>query len=215
MRLPHADDESELELDVEPRARIESRVGFLRRLRLSGRTDDRRPADDDGGRAAVVADRQVPPVRKEWLGVGTEQPPEVRRVLERRVEVDVVGDLERKVRSRASRAARARFRRDELVDSRDGVLPRRAPEREERVERARLEDRAETCCGEIENSLTRAEPDARRTFADREHAEADCALHGGSIPSASSSSTGSKKLQLPIEWKSPWRARAISSRDAE
>ena len=77
---------------------------------LPGRTDDGRPADDDGARATVVADRQVPPVRQERLGVGAEETPEVRRVLERRVEVDVVGDLERKVRASRRRAARARRR---------------------------------------------------------------------------------------------------------
>ena len=131
----HSDDEAELELDVEPRARTEARLDFLRRLHLPGRTNDRRPADDDGAGAPVVADRQVPPVGEEWLGVGAEQPPEVRRVLERRVEVDVVGDLEGKVRRRALEWHELGARGDELVDPRDGVLPRRAPEREERVER--------------------------------------------------------------------------------
>jgi hypothetical protein len=45
----------------------------------------------------VVSNGQVAPVRQKRLGVGAEEPPEIRRVLERRVEVDVVGDLERQM----------------------------------------------------------------------------------------------------------------------
>ena len=45
----------------------------------------------------MVADRQVPPVRQQRLAVGAEQPAQVRGVLDRAVEVDVVGDLDRQV----------------------------------------------------------------------------------------------------------------------
>ena len=54
------------------------------------RPHDGVPLDDDGPAPAVVADGEVPPVREQRLGVGPEEPAEVRRVLERRVEVDVV-----------------------------------------------------------------------------------------------------------------------------
>jgi len=43
----------------------------------------------------VVADREAAPVRKQRIRVRAEEPSEVRRVLERGVEVDVVRDLER------------------------------------------------------------------------------------------------------------------------
>ncbi len=43
----------------------------------------------------VVGDGQVAPVRQQRLAVGTEDAPEVRGVVQRRVEVDVVDDLDR------------------------------------------------------------------------------------------------------------------------
>ena len=57
-------------------------------------------------RPPVVADRQVAPVRQQRLGVGPEHPAEVRGVVERRVEVDVVRDLERQPSSRRRRSSR-------------------------------------------------------------------------------------------------------------
>ena len=80
------------------------------RLRLAARAQDRRAARHHGAGAAVVADRQVAPVRQQRLDVGAEQAAEVRRVLDRRVEVDVVGDLERQVQRRRRRG-RSRARR--------------------------------------------------------------------------------------------------------
>ena len=100
-RLPergrHADDEAELGLDVEPAARAEGRRRVVGGLALPARADDVGARHDDRAGAAVVADRQVPPVRGERLGVGPEDPAHVRGVVQRAVEVDVVGDLERQV----------------------------------------------------------------------------------------------------------------------
>src|SRR4029450_10923503 len=56
---------------------------------------------------------------------------------------------------------------------------------EERVERGRLEDRAETVRGEIEHAGPHAEPDPRRIAAGREDAEADSPGHAVSSRSAS------------------------------
>ena len=93
-------------------------------LRLALRPPHRRAADDDRACAAVVADRQVAPVRQQRLGVGPEQLPEVRRVLERGVEVDVVGDRERQLRLDVCRAgASARPR----VPARSHAPRRRGP----------------------------------------------------------------------------------------
>ena len=62
---------------------------------LAAGADDRRAARHDGAAAAVVADRQVPPVGQQRLLVGTEDPAHVGGVVERGVEVDVVADRER------------------------------------------------------------------------------------------------------------------------
>ena len=70
------------------------------------------PLDHDGAGAAVVADRQVLPVRRQRLAVGAEDPADVGGVLLAGVEVDVVGHLERQVhrdrRTAAAGAARPR-----------------------------------------------------------------------------------------------------------
>jgi hypothetical protein len=81
----------------------------------------------------VVADRQLAPVRQQRVGVGPEHPAEVRRVLERRVEVHVVADRDRQPRLDVGQ-------RDALRVL--GSLPQRgpqrrpgvAPEREQRVQ---------------------------------------------------------------------------------
>ena len=163
----------------------------------------------------MVADGEVAPVRQKRFGVRAEEASEVRRVLERGVEVDVVGHFEGKVRARGVEGDEIGTARHELVDARECVLPGRAAEREKRVERRRLEHRPEAGRGEVEHSLGDAEADARSVRADRKDPEADGTSHDGSIPSATSSSTGSKKLQLPIEWSSSRRMRASSSADAE
>ena len=92
-----ADDEAELGLDVEPHARAEDRRGVGRRLALAAGPDDVGAADHDGAGAAVVADRQVLPVRRQRLAVRAEDPADVGGVLLAGVEVDVVGHLERQV----------------------------------------------------------------------------------------------------------------------
>ena len=65
VRARRADDEAELELDVEPRARAEDggAVAAARRWPRGRRTGV--PLDDDRARAPVVADRQVAPVRRQ------------------------------------------------------------------------------------------------------------------------------------------------------
>ena len=124
-------------------------------------------------------------------------------MLERRVEVDVVGDRERAAATLASssgtRSAPARTSSSirATVSSQDD-----RPSARNGLSVGRLEHRAEAVRGEVEDPVADAEPDSRLVAADREDAEPDRAGHAGSIPRASSSSIGSKKLQLPIEWKS-------------
>ncbi len=139
------------------------------------------------------------PVRKEGLIVRSEEAPEIRRVLERGVEVDVVADREREIRRRLLERDDLCTARDELVDAGQRVLPRRPAKRQERVEAHGFEHRAEPDRSEIEDAVTYAEPDPRRVAVDRKDSEADPSRHNGSTPIPSSSSTGSKKLQLPIE----------------
>ncbi len=57
-----ADDETDLRLDVEPLRRPERRL--LVTCPLASGADDGRARDDDGAGSAVVADRQVLPVRR-------------------------------------------------------------------------------------------------------------------------------------------------------
>ena len=117
-RARSPDHESELELDVEAPARAEDGCLGIRRLRLARRPPDRRSADDDRPRAAVVRDRELPPVGQERLRSGAEQLAEVGRVLERGVEVDVVGDLEREVHLDVRQRHRLAF-----LDTRDASPP--------------------------------------------------------------------------------------------
>ena len=182
-------------------------------LRLAARAHDRRPAHDDRSRAAVVPDRQVAPVRQQRLRVRPEETSEIRRVLERRVEVDVVADRERKADLGVFERDEIGARANELVDARDRVLPRRAAEREKRVQcrRARRPRRGRAPPGRgrrarrgTRRAASRRRPRRRRSRLRRSSA--------GAFPSAWSSSTGSKKLQLPIEWKSSCRTRASSGR---
>src|SRR5947199_2421883 len=87
------DDETDLDLDVELRARAEPRsAAGLVRPRLATWTYDGSTADDHGARAPVVAHRQPPPVRRERVAVRPEDPADVGGVVDRRVKVDVVRD---------------------------------------------------------------------------------------------------------------------------
>ena len=67
--------------------------GRSRPGRAARRAPDRRPARHHRPRPAVVADRHLQPVGQKRLGVGPEHQPDVAGVVERRVEVDVVGDV--------------------------------------------------------------------------------------------------------------------------
>ena len=67
----------------------------VRRLALAGGPDDVGAGDHEGPGSAVVADREVLPVRWERGVVGAEHRTDVHRVVLAGVEVDVVGDLER------------------------------------------------------------------------------------------------------------------------
>ena len=131
------------------------RVG-VGRLCLAVRPADRRAADDDRAGAAVVADRQVAPVRQQRLRVGPEHPAEVRRVLERGVEVDVVGDRERQLRlDLVERESRRPRRSGHRLLGR--ALPGGAPLRQELVERARAE---------VDDGVAGAEAEPRAAAAD-------------------------------------------------
>ena len=152
------------------------------RLRLTARTHDRRPAHDDRPRTAVVPDRKVAPVGQQRLGVRPEETSEVRRVLERRVEVDVVRDRERQMRARRPRA-----RRDRRLPSRARRCARACPPTTSGRARGTgsafgLEHGAEAVRREVENPVSHTEADAWRSTVDREDAEADCAGHSGSTP---------------------------------
>ena len=93
-------------------ARAVGRASLVGGLALAARPDDVGvPDDDDRAGAAVVADREVPPVGQQRLVVGPEDPADVGGVVERGVEVDVVGDLERHVQRRPRRAAPGAARR--------------------------------------------------------------------------------------------------------
>ena len=199
LRARHADDEAELELDVEASRRaVDGRVR-VRRLRLAPRPADRRAADDDRSGPAVVADRQVTPVRQQRLRVGPEHPAEVRRVLERGVEVDVVRDGERQLRRHLverDRVARS-GRRERLLGR---ALPGVPPLRQQLVERA---------LAQVDDGVAGAEPEVRGPAA---HEGAEPLRHR--TPSRFRSSTGSEKEQLPTATSCSRRTRSSSSAPA-
>ena len=102
-----------------------------------------RARDDHRARAAVVADRQVAPVRQQRLGVRSEHLAEVRGVLDRGVEVHVVADRqrqhaarprERHERGRPRLLVRGRPSRSSPAIAGAGRAPGLAAEREERVQ---------------------------------------------------------------------------------
>ena len=118
---------------------------------LAAGADDRRAARDDRAGAAVVADREMAPVRRQRLGAGPEDPPGVGRVVQRRVEVDVVGDRERQVQRDAASGTRARPR-----------SPRRPPtppaRPHQRVERAAGSTAGPTALARSSTSSSRRAP---------------------------------------------------------
>ena len=147
-------------------------------LRLAARPHDRGPADDHGPGAPVVPDREVAPVRQQRVGVGTEESAEVRRVLERRVEVDVVRDRERHVDLGVLQRHEVGAGVDELADARQRVLPR-ATGRARGTDSGSMPRRRapRPVRREVEDAVTDAEPDARTVTVDREDAEAHRAVH--------------------------------------
>ena len=126
-RAADADDEPELELDVEPSTRPEARLRIVGPFRLAAGPDDRCSSDDDGARTAVIADRKVAPVRQQRIRIRAEEASEVRGVLERRVEVDVVADPEREVHGRLVERNDLVAALDQLRDTAERSLPGRLP----------------------------------------------------------------------------------------
>ncbi len=198
-RAADADDEPELELDVEPSARAEARLGIVGPLRLAARPHDWCSADHDGACPAVVPDRKVTPVRQKRFRVRAEEASEVRGVLERRVEVDVVGNFEREVDRRLLEGNDIAASLYELRDALERPFPGSSPLREKRIQARLGEDRVAAARCEVENSAPDSKPNPRLVSFEREDPETDRSVHSESIPRLSSSSTGSKKLQLPIE----------------
>jgi len=94
-------------------------------------------------------------------------------MLERRVEVDVVGDLDRQLRVDRADGDELHTRLDELLGTGRDVLPDPAAKGEERVERGRLEGGAEPGGGEVEHTVAGPEADARLVAVTREDAESD------------------------------------------
>ena len=152
VRRRRPDDEPELDLGVEPGAGPVERTA-LRPEDLPARPADRRAADDDGARAAVVADRHPLPVGRQRVTVGAQHAPAVLGVVARGEEVDVVGDVERQDRlriggrgdagaivepgdRRCQLGTRARAERHQLVQDR---LAQRLRDLGSDVERARVE----------------------------------------------------------------------------
>ncbi len=145
-----ADHEAELGLDVEAGARAERGSGVGGRLALPVRPDDRGARRDHGAGAAVVADREVLPVRQQRLLVRPEDLAHVGGVRLGGVEVDVVADLERHPQRHLGQ--RHQVRLDVLAARRVAQQggdpapygrPRVAALRHQRVERGRREDRCQ------------------------------------------------------------------------
>src|SRR6266545_2075239 len=175
-----ADHEAELELEVELLRRAEV-VG----LALTAWPPDLRAADDDRARAAVVADWEPAPVRRQRLLVGPEHPPHVRRVLERRVEVDVVRDRKRQLPLHLGNRYFLSLFRDQVP-------------RQDRIARA-----------QVDHDIALEAPDMPcDTLSLGENAD----LHR--IPSAFSSPTGSSNEQEPIDANRSRRTQAHSSASA-
>ena len=199
----HADDEAELELDVEPSRRAERRARRPRRgtARTAARSACRSPrrcrrgrgSRRAGGASSAAAARRP----------GRKMPAEVRRVLERRVEVDVVGDRRTAAAARPCRAGsrRPRGRRGAPTASSVARSQARPSLRQQLVERA---------LAEIDDRVAGAEPEVCRAADGDERSEA--LRHR--TPSCFRSSTGSKKEQLPTATSCSRRTRASSSASA-
>ena len=156
------------------RRRAERRRALVGRLALPGRPGDRRAGHDDGAGPAVVADREVPPVRGERLAVGPEHLADVGRVVERGVEVDVVGDLEGQVQSHLLEGQRLAAALDEGAHLLAGLPPHLRAERHEGVERRLGELRPPGLAVQVDHPgpvvVVVPHADPARTARDREDA---------------------------------------------
>ena len=146
-----ADHDAHFQLEIEPLARPEARHLRRRRLQLPARPAHLGAADDDGGGAAVIADRHVQPVRLQRIVLAAEHDADIGGVLLRRIEIGVACDRDRQmqfdVRHRHQRALAqfvvvAQLRMvvaQQLADPRPGARPDFWPQRHERIERRRRE----------------------------------------------------------------------------
>ncbi|CAM5670466.1 hypothetical protein SFUMM280S_02366 [Streptomyces fumanus] len=138
----HTDDETDLGLDVQPDGRPEDGRGVGGSLALPAGAYDVRAGDHHRAGAAVVADREVLPVRRQGVGgVGAEDPADVPGVVLGGVEVDVVGDLEGQVQGDRGQGVEQRFEGRAVGGDRHpgrqrapDVGPGGAPGRQQRVE---------------------------------------------------------------------------------
>jgi hypothetical protein len=148
--IARAGDEPELELEVEVAARPERRTGRIRCHRLPARAPYRRAAHDDVRRTAMIADRDVAIILQERRA-GPKDRARIRRMLDRRIEVDVILDVDRK-RHRDVGATNERGldqrtlsmcdgRTDEMLQTRAKLRPTLASGREECVQRRRAIER--------------------------------------------------------------------------
>ena len=134
----------------------------------------------------MVADRQPAPARRQRIRVGPEEPPQIRRVLERRIEVDVVRDLERQVQGHGvDRCAWP------IVCARGGerLCPRFGAERHQRIERGLLVDVTE--CREVDDVVAVAPAESRRPACDREDAVAAHRIANATLPPGRAPCSGS------------------------
>ena len=180
LRRRRADDEADLDLDVEPPRRTEARPVLVRRLALAVRAHDVGARDDDRAGAAVVADGQVLPVRRQGLAVGPEDPARrwwrgARRSRSRRSRRRSQGRCEHDVVERQQGLARhvgdGVVGQDPLERPAHG-RPLLRPAREQAVQRPGVEHRARVAHHAVEQpevvqarERERVVPDAHRELA--------------------------------------------------
>lgn len=91
-RLP--DHDADLEFEIQPLARSETRQLRRRRLELAAGAMDLCAADHHGRGPAVVADRDVQPVRQQRIGLVAEHGADIGGVFLRRIEIGEAGDAQ-------------------------------------------------------------------------------------------------------------------------
>ena len=165
-------------------------------------------ADDDGAGAAVVADRKPAPVRQQRLGVGPEQAAEVRRVLERGVEVDVVGDLERQAQRRVLERHEIRSGADELAMRATVSSQAARPSARNGLSDGASNTAPRPCAARSRTPCADPEPDPRLVAVDREDAEADA-------PVTRAASQGLELLDRLEEAAAPDRVEELAAHTGE